>query len=137
MMKTVPKEKHFQKFLLNSVPVFMIVLAASNFSLASVSPPGGKTGSHHSIQVDKTLNNKKYKIKLYADDLNQALLFTVNGIDGQKYQLFPFDMESRLVTVASIRNKETSALNGISDGNYLYEVFMNDEQIESGRLTVK
>ncbi len=38
---------------------------------------------------------------------------------------------------AHIRNKETTVLTTISEGNYLFEVFTDDERIENGQLTVR
>lgn len=93
--------------------------------------------SKDSITV-KTFNNKKVQeVKLYADATNEALLFTSTGIYHKVYQLFIFDMDGRLAKLTQIRNKETTSLAQLEKGNYLYEVFSNDDRIENGSITVK
>lgn len=91
----------------------------------------------HSIQVTKAQASKKHKIRLYPDARQQVLFFSANGEDGKVYQLFLFDMDGRLVSQTHIRNKETTVLTNISEGNFLFEVFTDDERIENGQLTVR
>jgi hypothetical protein len=91
----------------------------------------------HSIQVSKSQASKKHKIRLYPDARQQVLFFSANGEDGKVYQLFLFDMDGRLVSQSHIRNKETTVLTNISEGNFLFEVFTDDERIENGQLTVR
>jgi hypothetical protein len=91
----------------------------------------------HSIQVSKSQGSKKHKIRLYPDARQQVLFFSANGEDGKVYQLFLFDMDGRLVSQTHIRNKETTVLTNISEGNFLFEVFTDDERIENGQLTVR
>ncbi|HXB93726.1 MAG TPA: T9SS type A sorting domain-containing protein [Puia sp.] len=91
----------------------------------------------HSIQVSKAQTSKKHKIRLYPDARQQVLFFSANGEDGKVYQLFLFDMDGRLVSQTRIRNRETTVLTNISEGNFLFEVFTDDERIENGQLTVR
>ena len=91
----------------------------------------------HSIQVNKSLISKKSKIKLFPDARQQVLFFSVNGDDKRVYQLYLFDMDGRLVSQASIRNRETTVLTALAEGNYLFEVFTDDERIENGHLVVR
>ncbi|HEV2480403.1 MAG TPA: T9SS type A sorting domain-containing protein [Puia sp.] len=99
--------------------------------------PGSGYDTVHSIQVSKSQSSKKYKIRLYPDARQQVLFFSANGEDGKVYQLFLFDMDGRLVSQTHIRNKETTVLTNISEGNFLFEVFTDDERIENGQLTVR
>ena len=99
--------------------------------------PGSGYDTIHSIQVSKSQSSKKYKIRLYPDARQQVLFFSANGEDGKVYQLFLFDMDGRLVSQTHIRNKETTVLTDISEGNFLFEVFTDDERIENGQLTVR
>lgn len=99
--------------------------------------PEAGSDTIHSIQVSKALSCKKHKIRLYPDARQQVLFFSANGEDGKVYQLYLFDMDGRLVNQAHIRNKETTVLTTISEGNYLFEVFTDDERIENGQLTVR
>ncbi|HWB94198.1 MAG TPA: T9SS type A sorting domain-containing protein [Puia sp.] len=91
----------------------------------------------HSIQVSKSQSSKKHKIRLYPDARQQVLFFSADGEDGKVYQLFLFDMDGRLVSQTHIRNKETTVLTNISEGNFLFEVFTDDERIENGQVTVR
>jgi hypothetical protein len=70
----------------------------------------------HSIKVNKSLKSKKGRIELYPDARQQVLFFSAKGKDG---------------------NNETTVLTNISGGNFLYEVFSDDERIENGNLTVR
>jgi hypothetical protein len=114
------------------------VFAADNFQAGRPAPlslPGPDT--IHSIQVSKSQSSKKHKIRLYPDARQQVLFFSANGQDGKVYQLFLFDMDGRLVSQTRIRNRETTVLTNISEGNFLFEVFTDDERIENGQLTVR
>jgi len=91
----------------------------------------------HSIQVSKAQKSKKHKIMLYPDARQQVLFFSASGEEGKVYQLFLFDMDGRLVSQTRIRNRETTVLTNISEGNFLFEVFTDDERIENGQLTVR
>jgi len=110
---------------------------------AGLNPAGEHTASStgydtiHSIQVSKSQSSKKHKIRLYPDARQQVLFFSANGEDGKVYQLFLFDMDGRLVSQTHIRNKETTVLTNISEGNFLFEVFTDDERIENGQVTVR
>lgn len=91
----------------------------------------------HSIQVSKSQSSKKNKIRLYPDARQQVLFFSAGGESGKVYQLYLFDMDGRLVNQASIRKGETTVLTNITEGNYLFEVFTDDERIENGHLAVR
>lgn len=97
----------------------------------------GSPDTIHSIQVNKSLVSKKNKIRLFPDARQQVLFFSANGEDKRVYQLYLFDMDGRLVNQASIRNKETTVLTSLSEGNYLFEIFTDDERIENGHLVVR
>ena len=97
----------------------------------------GGNDTIHSIQVSTAISSKKHKIRLYPDARQQVLFFSASGQDGKVYQLFLFDMDGRLVSQTHIRNKETTVLTNISEGNFLFEVFTDDERIENGQLTVR
>jgi len=97
----------------------------------------GISDTIHSIQVNKSLVSKKSKIKLFPDAKQQVLFFSVNGDEKRIYQLYLFDMDGRLVSQTSIRNRETTVLTALAEGNYLFEVFTDDERVENGHLVVR
>lgn len=129
--------------LFTGLSALSLVLAINSPSYASRrdAQPGqpslyADTNSIHSILVNKSQISKKYKIGLYPDARNQVLFFSANGVERKIYQLYLFDMDGKLVSQASIRNRETTVLTNLQDGNYLFQVFSNDERIEDGQLTV-
>jgi hypothetical protein len=146
---TVPvpltKTSSFLNALSRGIPVIGLALcvqftayaADANPSGGHLTFPGSGYDTIHSIQVNKSQSSKKYKIRLYPDARQQVLFFSANGEDGKVYQLFLFDMDGRLVSQTHIRNKETTVLTNISEGNFLFEVFTDDERIENGQLTVR
>ena len=145
MIKPVPFKKALQsnafRFGLTMVGVALCVqitayAAGPNPSGARLLSRGGYD-TIHSIQVSTAQSSKKHKIRLYPDARQQVLFFSASGQDGKVYQLFLFDMDGRLVSQTHIRNKETTVLTNISEGNFLFEVFTDDERIENGQLTVR
>jgi hypothetical protein len=145
MSKTVSLKKTIPYYLLTGFTALGLMLALNCPSYASARniyaghPPAtfADTSSAHSIRVSKSLISKKYKIGLYPDAKYQVLFFSAEGGEKRVYQLYLFDMEGKLARQATIRNKETTVLTDISDGNYLFEVFSNDERIENGQMTVQ
>ncbi|MEO6963724.1 MAG: T9SS type A sorting domain-containing protein [Puia sp.] len=89
------------------------------------------------VVVTKNLNSKKHKVRLFTASDAKTLLFTVDGITGNRYTLYVFDLDGKLVTQSVIRNHETSILPNIHSGGYLYEVFVEDQKVENGMLTVR
>jgi hypothetical protein len=87
--------------------------------------------------ITKNLNNKKHKVKLFTASDYKTLLFTVDGIDENRYTLFVFDLDGKLIIQSVILNHETSILTELPSGNYLYEVLADDTRVENGQLKVK
>ena len=149
MSKTVPlKKTTFCANLTRGAAAFglaLIVQCSANAASGIAPGPGGPQSLHfcqdpdtiHSIQVSKSQTSKKHKIRLYPDARQQVLFFSANGEDGKVYQLFLFDMDGRLVSQTHIRNKETTVLTNMTEGNFLFEVFTDDERIENGQVTVR
>jgi len=145
MMKTVPLSKTTLSTNLKGCLTALGLALFVQFS-ASAAVGATPTGGHdplwgsdtiHSIQVSKAQSSKKIKIRLYPDARQQVLFFSANGEDGKVYQLFLFDMDGRLVSQTNIRNRETTVLTNITEGNFLFEVFTDDERIENGQVTVR
>ena len=130
--------------LLHQIPVvrsfpsltLCMILATGS---ASASPAAGHTytQANDTIVVQKTVTSKKYKVKLYPNASHEVLYFNASGQEGKVYQLFLFDLEGKLVKQANIRDKETTMVNKIEKGNYLFEVFSDDERIENGQVIIR
>jgi hypothetical protein len=91
----------------------------------------------NAIMVTRNLNNKRHKVRLFTASDNKTLLFTVDGVEGNHYTLFVFDLDGRLIMQSVIRNRETGILPEINTGAYLYEVLAGDNKVENGQLKVK
>jgi hypothetical protein len=113
----------------------MILLYSPIYSLAAAKPPTAQNTSY-SIEANRTPNGKKHKIRLVGSGKDKVLC-TVIGTRGKAYQVFVFSVDSKLVTHTSIRNGETTTLNNLSKGNYMVEVLVDDEKIDSVSLTIK
>jgi hypothetical protein len=134
-MKTVPMKKTIQQGIgiLSASLLFMyapvIALAADRSSPTTIEVS-------YSVQAGKTQNSKKHRVRLMGSGQDKVLC-TVNGIPGKSYQIFVFTIDSKLVSHTTMRSGETAALNNLSKGNYLFEVLMDDDRIQSGQLTIK
>jgi hypothetical protein len=136
MMKTVPTKALSLKFI--HYPLcLMLCMSACPVSFSAALPVTRHNSPRFQILVSKTQNNKKHRMRLYSNDREDQILFSVNGPEGNTYQLYLFDMDGHMVTQANAGSRETRVLNGIERGNYLFEVFTHDEQVESGQLTIK
>jgi hypothetical protein len=105
---------------------------------ASATIKGAEKMSHSdTILVQKQQVSKKHGIRLYPDAGHHVLFFGAKGIYGKAYQLFIFDVEGKLVKQVNIKNKQTTVLENIDKGDYLFEVFSDDERIENGQVIVR
>lgn len=136
MMKTVPK-KNTSFFSLSYVLCVAASLLVTTGAFAGMSPGTSGNETRYLVLVTKTQNSKKHNVRLYSDDRQNQLYFTVNGPEGKNYQLFVFDMDGKLVSQVKIHNRQTGALNRIAKGCYFFEVFTKDEKVESGQLSIK
>ncbi len=89
-----------------------------------------------SIVVEKQKTNRKHRIRLYPDANQKVLFFSANGKIKGYYELFLFDMEGNLIRQASVKDNQVTLISKIPAGTYLFEVFTEDERLESGRVMV-
>ena len=89
-----------------------------------------------SIKINRSLVSKKYRIRLYPDMKQEAVFFSASGPKQKFYQLYLFDLSGRLISQASIAHKQTTLIEMKTKGTYLFEVFSDDEKIESGEVLV-
>jgi hypothetical protein len=90
----------------------------------------------NAVMITKNLNNKKHKVRLFTASDYKTLLFSVDGVDENRYTLFVFDLEGKLIIQSVILNHETGILSELPTGNYLYEVLADDTRIENGQLKI-
>jgi hypothetical protein len=127
-----------RKLAVRIVPVAAIAIL---FVTASFSPVKGIPTTpgpfNDTILVQKQIISKKYKIRLYPNASHEVLFFSVSGNSSKVYQLYLFDMYGTLVKQANIKNKQTTVLNSMEKGDYLFEVFSDDERIENGQVFIR
>lgn len=135
MKTTVPVQKHPGRF----VPVLTLAVCifATTFSATGSPAIPARPQPVDTILVQKQITSKKHKIKLYPSNNQQVLFFSATGEEGKVYQLFLFDIDGKLAKQVNIRNKQTTVLNSIEKGNYLFEVFSDDERIENGQVIIR
>lgn len=139
MSTIVPNRKLSQRtwLLLTAGMLLSAGASAANNTFTPNNRISGYLAPADTILVQKQVNSKKHKVKLYPNASHQVLFFNVTGDDGKVYQLYLFDVEGKLVKQANIRNKETTVLNNIGKGTFLYEVFVDDERLENGSVIIR
>src|ERR1700709_2294781 len=84
-----------------------------------VSYAGVTLPNANSVLITRNLNSKKHKVRLFTASDYKTLLFTVDGVDDQRYTLYVFDLDGKLIIQSVILNHETSILSELSSGTYL------------------
>jgi len=138
MKKTVP----FKKILARIAPGIAFVSGIMAVSGANAEGPRklrviADAPAFETIVVNRVQGNKSHNIRLYPDARKQVLLISANTKQKKNYQFFMFDMDGKMVQHAEIPNRQTTICGKMAKGNYLFEIFSNDERIENGELTVR
>jgi hypothetical protein len=124
----------------NSRHVTLLALVSLIVSFAAAEPvimDSFKQSAPDTIYIQKQQTSRKHGIRLYPDATHQVLFFEAKGVYGKAYQLYIFDVEGKLVKQVTIKNKQTTVLENIEKGDYLFDVFSDDERIENGQMTVR
>jgi hypothetical protein len=126
--------KHFN---IRTLPALftIAILFAGNASIGC--PLSIPAYSQDTILVQKQITSKKHRIKLYSAAEDNVLFFSVRGSEGKEYQLFLFDVAGTLIRQVHIKSKQTTVIDNIEKGNYLFEVFSDDERIENGQVIIR
>jgi len=134
MMKTTTiRTIYLKKQPLLCLLLLVVLLLNQVSARASYHP----SKANDTILINKSQTSKKYKIKIYPSATNEVLFFTASGESGKVYQLYVFDMDGKLVKQTQIHNKETTLLANFVKGNYMFDVFSDDERIENGTMVVR
>lgn len=121
----------------------IVMILPAIMALGLISATAAKPGVTNALQykdsiiIKKTQTNKKYTIKIYPNASHEVLFFSASGEEGKVYQMFLFTIDSKLVKQTQIRNRETTLIAKPEKGDYIFEVFSDDERIESGSLTIR
>ena len=136
-----PNETVRKHFNIRTLPaLFAIAIlftaAAANASTGCPLSVPAKN-SPDTILVQKQITSKKHRIKLYPNAEQDVLFFSVRGSEEKVFQLFLFDVAGNLIKQANIKVKQTTVIDNIEKGNYLFEVFSDDERIENGQIIIR
>lgn len=88
-----------------------------------------------SIQIHSHTSKKDY-VRLYPNPTSDGTL-TINSITNEPLHFYVFDLENTLLYRIELKGKEQKTISDLKKGTYTYDVFMNDESIEQGKIIVK
>ena len=78
----------------------------------------------------------KEVIKVYPTPDNKGSL-TVHSSKQPSLTFYLFDLEGKLIYQSIIRKNEKQQIEGLPKGTYLYNAFLNDENMEGGKVELK
>jgi len=112
------------------------LLIAGLFMLISVgvSAQTGFDNTSNIISIDSA-RTKRTAIKIYPNPSYGKLSVTATTMSSLHF--YVFDVEGTLVFQAVLHNKERSTIDNLKKGTYMYDVFEQDESIESGKIIIK
>lgn len=137
MKRSVPLRIHTGRVVPTLIVAMLLSAVAHTSARSSQVYSSAPAPCLDSIVVEKQFTSKKYRIRLYPGASQEVLFFSATGENGKIYQLYLFDMDGLLVKQANIKNKQTTVITDIEKGVYLFEVFSDDERIETGKITVR
>lgn len=62
---------------------------------------------------------------------------SLSSRNGEELHFYVFDVEGTLVHQVHLKGKQKHTLSNLGKGVYTYDVFVNDESVEQGKLIVK
>ena len=128
---------NFYRRFLRGVVILSSFFTFSGKLQAQVVETETARAGNDTIVVSKRIKSKKHRIRIFPDASRKVLFFNASGQIGKVYQLFLFDASGVLVKQARIRDNQTTLVNKVEKGDYVFEVFSDDERIESGDVSVR
>lgn len=68
---------------------------------------------------------------------NGIVYFSTKAKTISQYQLYVFDLDGKLVRQKLILSNQTTIIQQLTKGTYLFEIFRNDDRIDHGQLVVR
>ena len=139
MKKTVHCNKIRLNFFSGLIAATLIipVFSAKAAGTCCETNPNTNTRTYDTILVNTFFGDRKDNIRLYPDADKHVLLISASGKQKKDYQFFLFDMDGRLVTQGTVLNRQTTVFDHLTKGNYLFEIFSDDERIKNGQLSIR
>lgn len=88
-----------------------------------------------SIQIHSH-TTKKDHVRLYPNPTSNGTI-TINSNTNEPLHFYVFDLESTLLYRIELKGKEQKTISNLKKGTYMYDVFLDDESIEQGKIIVK
>ena len=86
-------------------------------------------------EANKTEKGKNY-IKVFPNPSPNGKVHVISMEPGVLH-LYVFDAAGTLTNQVLLNHKSKQTITGLDKGEYLYDVFKNEESIEQGRIVVK
>jgi hypothetical protein len=96
----------------------------------------GNLAQRSTAIVPVKVNKAKEVIKVYPTPKNRGSI-TVQSTNETSLSFYLFDLEGTLVYQAVIKKNEKQTIEGLNKGTYMYNAFLNDENLEGGKVELK
>ena len=88
-------------------------------------------------KLSKKTSVNAMTVKIYPDMFKKSMHVVAKSDSEKEMSLYVFDVEGTLVTNYKIKAGDHKTISGLPKGLYVYNVFCDDEQVASGRITFK
>jgi hypothetical protein len=96
----------------------------------------GQAGTTNTDIVPVKVHKAKEVIKVYPTPNNKGSI-TIHSANEKALTFYLFDLEGKLLYQAQIGKNEKLLVQGLTKGTYLYNAFLNDENLEGGKVELK
>ena len=86
--------------------------------------------------VPVKLRKAKEVIKVFPTPNDKGSI-TIHSANDKALTFYLFDLEGKLLYQAVIGKNEEQRVQGLTKGTYLYNAFLNDENLEKGKVELK
>ena len=120
----------------NLVLTALIFCFCSSSSRAQSSQENAFRFSSVTETKKKDWSKKANVVDIYPNPSTSGTV-SVSSKTEQSLHFYIFDLEGTLIYQTLLKTKEKKAINSLTKGTYMYNVFANDESIEEGKLIIK
>lgn len=90
-----------------------------------------------SIEKNEKVWIKKNNVITITPNPSYTGEISVSSKTEQPLHFYIFDLEGTLIYQTVLNTKEKKSVTNLNKGTYMYNVFVNDESVEEGKLSVK
>ncbi len=137
-MKRTVLAKNIVSNISSAMMVALFALPVLSFTEKPAASSKTSTPDHSiTIIINKQSVKKNIDVEMLTNASLHQLLIKAGPQQNKIYHFFLFDIDGKLKAQANIRSNEKAAFVNIAKGNYFFEIFNDDERIETGQLKVK